>query len=173
MDPLAETESSIPLGRAERAGWWVETAILVALLLTMIVLAALQIGLRNFAGTGLAWADEALRLLVLWTALFGAVAASREDRHIRIDLLSRFLSPRPRSGVALLLDLFTAGVCIVLAWYSADFVLDSHRFGDTVLGGLPAWSFQVVLPLAFALIAWRYLLHALRHLLLLTGRGAA
>jgi TRAP-type C4-dicarboxylate transport system permease small subunit len=159
------------LARAERAGWWLETGILAALLATMILLAAGQILLRNLYGTGLPWADEALRLLVLWTALFGAVAASREDRHIRIDVLSRFLPPRLRAGVALLLDLFTSAVSGVLAWYSLDFVLDSHRFADTVLNGLPAWAFQAVLPLCFALIAWRYLVWALRRLLQLQQRA--
>ena len=171
MTQAPTADQPLLLARAERAGWWLETGILAALLTTMILLAAGQILLRNFYGTGLPWADEALRLLVLWTAMFGAVAASREDRHIRIDVLSRFLPPRLRAGVALLLDLFTSGISALLAWDSLDFVLDSHRFAATVLGGLPAWAFQAALPLCFTLIAWRYLVWALRRLAQLRTGG--
>lgn len=171
MSQTQGAEWALLLARAERAGWWLETAILAGLLIAMVLLAAGQILLRNAYGTGLPWADEALRLLVLWTAMFGAVAASREDRHIRIDVLSRFMPARLRAGVACLLDLFTSAVSAILAWYSLDFVLDSHRFADTVLGGLPAWTFQAVLPLCFALIAWRYLVWALRRLVQLRAGG--
>ena len=164
MTQVPVADRALLLDRAERVGWWLETGALAGLLTTMILLAAGQILLRNVYGTGLPWADEALRLLVLWTALFGAVAASREDRHIRIDVLSRFMPARPRAAVAFFLDLFTSAISGVLAWYSLDFVLDSRRFADTVLGGLPAWAFQAVLPLCFTLIAWRYLVWALRRL---------
>jgi len=169
VDSPHRTEPAGWLGRAERAGWWLETLTLATVLLAMIGLAAAQILLRNVFGSGLPWADEALRLLVLWSALFGAVAASREDRHIRIDLLGRLLPPTARHAVACGLDLFTCAICCLLAWYSLDFVLDSRRFADTVLGGLPAWAFQAVLPLAFGLIAWRYLVWALRRLRALSG----
>ena len=33
--------------------------------------------------------------------------------------------------------------------------------GDVLLGGVPAWILQSVLPIGFALMAWRYALQAL------------
>ena len=61
--------------RADRIGRLAETAILVLLLTAMMLLASSQIALRNFFASGFAWADEALRLMVLWLAMIGAVAA--------------------------------------------------------------------------------------------------
>lgn len=145
------------LGRAERIGRWLENALLLAVLVAMIGLAAAQVGLRVLFSAGVPFGDEALRLLVLWAAMLGAVAASRDDVHLRIDLLSRFLPPRGKAAAAALVDLFAAGVAGVLAWYSWRFVLDTRAYGDQLLGGLPAWPFQLVLPLAFVLIAYRYL----------------
>ena len=58
-------------------------------------------------------------------------------------------------------DLFTAIVTGILAWYSAQFVLDSYEFGDRLLGTWPAWAFQLILPIGFALIAYRYTLRML------------
>ena len=144
-------------GRAERLGRGLENTLLAAVLFAMIGLAAAQVVMRSAFGGGLAWADEALRLLVLWAAMLGAVAASRDNVHLRIDLLSRFLPGAWRRRAAVLVDLFAAVVSGVLAWYSWRFVAASREFGDQLFGDLPAWSFQAILPAAFVLIAYRYL----------------
>ena len=60
--------------------------------------------------------------MVLWIAMIAGVAAAREDRHIAIDVLSRFLAPKPKAFVSLFVDLFTAAVCAALAWYSVGMV---------------------------------------------------
>jgi TRAP-type C4-dicarboxylate transport system permease small subunit len=130
----------------------------------MIVLAASQIVLRNFFGFGFIWADELLRMLVLWIAVAGAVAASRTDKHINIAVLDRFLSQKLRAGVKVIVDLFTACVCIVITWHSVNFVQTSFEYGDRLLGDVPAWMLQLVLPIGFGLISWRYLLFTVRHL---------
>lgn len=161
------SESGYPAGdapgRAERAGRWVENALLGAVLFLMIGIAASQVFLRAVLGGGLPWADEALRLLVLWSAMLGAIAASRDNVHLRIDLLSRFLPATWRRLTAALVDLFAAVVSAILAWYSWRFVAESREFGDQVLGTLPAWMFQLILPTAFVLIAYRYLAGLPRH----------
>lgn len=144
-------------GRIGRISRWIETALLAAILAAMIGLASAQVLLRGSVGGSLAWADEALRLLVLWAAMVGAVAASRDHVHLRIDFLSRFLRPGGRRTAALVTNLFAAGVSGILAWQSLRFVNGSREFGDQVLGHWPAWPFQAILPVTFALITWRYL----------------
>ncbi|MEO7386912.1 MAG: TRAP transporter small permease [Gammaproteobacteria bacterium] len=144
-------------GRAERFGRWLENALLAIVLFLMIGLAAAQVLLRGAFGGSLAWADEALRLLVLWAAMLGAIAASRDNVHLRIDLLSRFLPASWQRLSAALVDLFAAGVSGVLAWQSWRFVAESREYGDQVLGTWPAWAFQSILPVAFILITYRYL----------------
>jgi len=42
-----------------------------------------------------------------------------------------------------------------------EFVRDSRSYGDLLLGQFPAWWFESIMPVAFALIAYRFLLHAL------------
>jgi TRAP-type C4-dicarboxylate transport system permease small subunit len=61
-------------------------------------------------------------------------------------------------------DVFAAVICGVLAWYSWVFVGDSREFGDTLLGDFPAWWFQAIMPVAFALIAWQFLVQAVKRL---------
>ena len=98
---------------------------LVLILSGMILLAASQIILRNFFGFGFIWADELLRMLVLWIAVAGAVAASRTDKHINIAVLDRFLPDKIGLVVKVIVDLFTAAVCLVVTWYSINFVQTS------------------------------------------------
>ncbi len=141
------------LDRWGRAG---EDAVLVAILTGMVLLAAGQIVLRNFLNVGFIWGDELLRLMVLWIAVAGAVAASRNDKHINIAILDRFLPGRLKIASRIVIDLFTSVICGVVAWYSLLFVRTSHEFGDLLLGGVPAWILQAVLPVGFGLICYRY-----------------
>jgi TRAP-type C4-dicarboxylate transport system permease small subunit len=150
--------------RLEKVGRTVEDAVLVIILSGMILLAAGQIVARNFFDFGFIWSDELLRMLVLWIAVAGAVAASRTDKHINIAILDRFLPPRLNDVVKIIIDLFTAGVCAVVTWYSINFVRTSYEYGDVLLGDVPAWILQLVMPVGFGLISWRYTLFFLKRL---------
>lgn len=160
--------------RLERAGRVAEDTVLVLLLGGMIVLAAGQIVLRNFLNVGFIWSDEALRMLVLWVAVAGAVAASRSDRHINIPIFDRFLPGRWGNLKDLVIHGFTAAICGVVAWQGSLFVRSSREFGDLLLGGVPAWILQLVLPVGFGLVCYRYALFTAKDLrALLRGRTAA
>ncbi|HEX2138739.1 MAG TPA: TRAP transporter small permease [Woeseiaceae bacterium] len=160
-----------PQRATERWGTALENALLVLLLGAMIVLATAQIVLRIGFDRGLIWADELLKILVLWVALVGSVATSRGRRHLRIDLLSHYLPERYARLPVLIVDGFAAIVCGFVAWHSARYVLLTVEFGDTVLVGVPAWLVQGVLPVAFALMAYRFGLYWLKGLLDLFRRG--
>ena len=162
------------LDRLERFGAQAENALLVTLLLGMLGLAAAQIVGRNLLGQSFILGDEALRLMVLWLTLAGAIAASRADRHVSISLLDRFLQGRPLAAARVATQAFTAAVCGLLAWHSLAFVRSSLEFGDTLLGGLPAWALQAILPIGFGLMAWRHALLMLRSAgVLLRGEQAS
>lgn len=140
-----------------------ENAMLIAMLALMVSLAAMQIFLRNFMNISIFGADQLLRLLVLWVAFLGAVAASREGKHIHVDAIARWLPGRVRAGVAGLTDLFTVGVCMVLAWQSLRFMQIARDSGEMAFGTLPVWIAEIILPLAFTLIALRYALRLMHH----------
>ncbi|HET6629751.1 MAG TPA: TRAP transporter small permease [Woeseiaceae bacterium] len=155
----------------ERWGTALENALLVLLLGAMILLATTQIVLRIGFDQGLIWADELLKILVLWVALIGSVATSRGRRHLRIDILSHYVPERFARVPVLIVDAFAALVCGLIAWHSARYVLLTIEFGDTVLVDVPAWAVQGVLPVAFALMAYRFALYCLKELLELLRRA--
>jgi len=138
-----------------------EDAFLALLLGVMVLLAPLQIFLRNFFDEGVTWGDPLLRVLVLWVGLLGAVSAARGDRHITIDVLSRFVGDRPRLVLRIVTSLFTVVVCGFVAYHSGQFVALEREFESEAFSGMPAWIMQVVIPFAFAAIGLRYLAYAI------------
>lgn len=150
------------LSQADKLGRWFENLLLSTLLAGLTLLAGAQILLRDAFSIGVSWADGAIRLAVLWLAVLGAVAAARDDKHIAIKLLAAMLPARLQRPARVLVDAFAAAVAGLLAWYSWVFVHDSARYGDVLLNNWPAWIFQAILPVAFALIAYRYALNCLR-----------
>jgi len=139
-----------------------EDGILIVLLAGMIGFAIAQIFLRNFLGAGISWVDPLLRILVLWVGLAGAMVATRLDNHIAINVFSRYLPPRVRPGARVVVDAFTAGVCALIAWHAARFVALERSYGTIAFGNVPSWVAELILPLAFAVIALRYSALALR-----------
>jgi len=148
--------------KLEKAGTIAEDTLLMIILIGMILLAGAQIFLRNFFDFSLFWGDEMLRLLVLWLTLAGGLAASRVDKHISIEVIYRFLPGAAQMVTRIIIDIFTAFICGLLAWQSARFVMGSYEYGDTLMKNMPAWMLQSILPVGFGLMAFRHLLHALR-----------
>ena len=150
------------LGRLEKAGEALETITLVSLLTTMMLVAVGQIIMREGFGTGFGWADELVRLMVLWLALVGSIAACRENRHIRIDALSHVLPDSAVDLIRIVVDVFAAVVCSVIAIQAWRYLQIEIEYEDTVLVDTPAWLAHSIMPIAFALIAYRFLISALK-----------
>ncbi len=120
--------------------------------LVMVFLAFLQVVLRNFFSTGITWADVTVRHCVLWVGFFGAILAAIENRHIRLDLLSRLLPEKIKSAVSKLIYLGSAITCSILAYASYKFVLDEKMMGERLFGGVPIWIAQAIIPTTFTLV---------------------
>lgn len=151
--------------KLERWGTALENSALVLLLGSMMLLAVLQIVLRIFFSFGFVWADELIKMFVLWIALVASIAAARSDRHLRIDILSHFVAEKYARVPRIVVDAFAAFMCAVLAWQSWRYVQLTIEFEDTILVDLPAWIAYSLLPLSFALMAYRFLLSSGSNLL--------
>ena len=139
-----------------------EDAILLTMFVVMMLVAAYQILARNFFGTGIPWGDGFVKYAVLWIALIGAMLASRRDEHIRIDVLARMLSGLAQQRIRRASALFTCIVTGVFVWYSVEFVVGEYQFPVMAFGAVPSWMCAMIMPVGFAVICVRYLLHALR-----------
>lgn len=144
------------LSRLDELGRYAENVALIILLGGMMLLAVGQIVLRELFSTGFIWADELVKLMVLWLAMVGSIAASRDDRHIRIDALSHFLPGIAIKLIRLIVDIFAAAVCAIIAWHAFRYLQLEIEFSDTVLINTQAWHAHLIVPLAFALVSYRF-----------------
>ena len=88
----------------------------------MIVLAGTQILLRNLFDSGFVWIDPLLRVMVLWLGLLGATVATRQDKHIRIDLLSRQFKRNTMRLLLVGVSQVSAWTCLVIGWYGMGWI---------------------------------------------------
>lgn len=176
------------LERLDRALAKVEEILLALILVGMVVLAAIQVLLRNIWDTGIDWGDPAVQNATVLVGLLGAAIATSEGRHLNIDAFSRNLSGRARHVLAVVIGLFSVAVCAALAvggWetYRANYLpwLEQVPAGWTagkllreelLEGTVPQWLSQLMLPVGFALIGVHFGLRLVRDLhVLVTGRA--
>ena len=103
-----------------------EAALAVIVLLSLVLVAAVQALLRNLADAEVAWATSALadvgwvdafmQRATLWLAMLGASLATHYDKHIGIDILARIAKPKARALMRGTVALFAMVVLGLLVW---------------------------------------------------------
>lgn len=149
----------------------IEGWLIVLLLWLMVLLTFVQVLLRGiYTYAHLQWANTTLgymdwsgpftRLLVLWLTFLGASLLTREGRHIKIDLLSTLLPEKWLPLRELILASACAIICAVMFKVCLDYIKMEMEFGGSVFFNLPSWISQVILPVGFALLLFRFLIRA-------------
>lgn len=144
-----------------------EDVALVVIVLFMVLFAFLQVILRNFFDVGIVWADILLRNLVLWVGFIGASLATKNNKHINIDVFQRLHKGISKRIINFLINLVAAFISIYLAIAAYHFVLDEKEFASIIFNNIPAWPFQTIIPVGFALMGIRFIISGLNTL---TGR---
>lgn len=138
----------------------IEGGLLILLLGIMVVLAFLQVVLRDLFSTGIAWGDILLRQLVLWIGFLGGALATSKQRHIHIDALAHFMSPRVKAGVGIFTNLFGAVICAILCQASLRFLESEIEANTMILAQIPVWYAEIIIPVGFGLHVIHFLIRA-------------
>lgn len=137
----------------------VEDTLTVLALLVMGILPVLELALRTFLQTGIPGTSAYVQNLTLWVGFLGAMIASREKRHLSLstDLI---LPSRLHSIASMLAATVSTAVASGLCWAALQFVRAELESPETIAGWLPIWMVETILPISFALITLRFVLHA-------------
>ncbi|KAA3599300.1 MAG: hypothetical protein DWQ06_10310 [Calditrichaeota bacterium] len=151
---------------AKFEGW-----LLVLVLTSMVLLSFTQVCLRNFAGTGIDWADIFLRQMVLWVGLIGASLSVKSDKNIAIDAASRFLPFKYKMLSKVITNFFSVYIAYLLSQAAYTFILDEKEFGSVLFQEISlgfvnfeevhTWVFASILPVAFVIISARFLINGI------------
>src|SRR5262245_21850949 len=135
-----------------------ERALVVLFLSGLLGLGLLHVIERNVLASGLFWADELLQHLVLWLGFLGASLATRERRHLSIDVLSHFLPTRWQLWLGLLVNTAALVLCTLLVQAAWGLVRSEYAAGTVLTFGVPSWLAQSIIPLGFGAITLRFAL---------------
>lgn len=148
----------------------VENWVLVLITTAIVGFSGLQIILRNVFESGIAWVPPLLGTLVIWVGLLGALIATRNNAHIKINVLTTYLSDRYKSFAFTLSYLFSAIVLFVFFYYSVEFVKLDLDSDTNAFANVPVWVAQVVLPVTCLLMAIRYLVYSIINIIEIVKR---
>ena len=137
----------------------VEKFLIVVMLSAMILLAFLQIVLRNAFSTGISWGDPLVRYLVLWVGFIGASLATKEEKHITMEVFSRWFSGKNALYPKIFSQLISVFVCSLLTFAGWTFVQNEARMGEAAFFNIPIWIPEVIIPVTFALMTLRFLIN--------------
>lgn len=126
----------------------------------MVLLPLSEIAVRLLGGGGVSGSAAVLQHLTLAVALFGGAAAAREGRLLSLSTAAALFSGPAREWAHRLTGGFGAGVTLLLAHASWQFVRFEREGGAEAFYGIPSWAVALVLPLGFVLIAGRLVLKA-------------
>jgi TRAP-type C4-dicarboxylate transport system permease small subunit len=131
---------------------------LIVILSVMVSVSFSQVVMRNFFNTAFSWGDGLTRALVLWCGLLGASLAVKEGRYINIDTFSRVLPTPIKRVMKMVVYVFAAVTCYFLGKASVGFV-ESEKMAGTVYSiGIASWIVELVIPVVFFFIAFRFIL---------------
>jgi TRAP-type C4-dicarboxylate transport system permease small subunit len=143
----------------------IEKLVVVFMLTLMILVAFSQIILRNFFATGISWGDAVVRYLVLWVGFVGAALATRENKHITIDVLSRWVSGRGSIYLDAVSYFCSTVICGLLTYAAIGFIKFESQMGSTTFFSLPVWLPELIIPVTFGLMTFRFALRFAKQLL--------
>ena len=116
------------------------------------------------------WTQPLVRLLVLWVAFLGASLLTRDNRHIKIDLSSLFMPLRWQHIKDLCLSAACVIVSAIMVKTSFQYIQNEYLYGGHLFLSIPAWIGQIILPIGFLCILFRFLLRGITQVKGLMGR---
>lgn len=155
--PPEAPDAGLPLWRRLIRGG--ENSLLVAALAIMFVLPIAEIVARKFFGQGIKGTIPILQHLTLLVGVLGGAVAAREDRLLSLSTLPSFLKGPWQIMGRVASYGFAAGLSVLLAWASWDYVTTLRPTSGVLAYGIPIWVLQMFLPVGFAAVAGRLVWH--------------
>lgn len=138
-----------------------ENAVVSVALFLMVLIPLAESFLRRTFHVGIPASTSIVQHLVLVVGMLGGAIAAREGRLLTLSTLGETAF---HGRLKTILQIFSSGVSAAvtafLALASWQFVVTEREAGAILAFDIPIWVVEMVLPLGFAAIAIRILLHA-------------
>lgn len=129
----------------------------------LTIFMALDVGSREVANEGVAWAQKASIILMIWGGIIGASLTSAKGGHLRPEIADKLWPESFKPFLKVLEHLVVTAFCVFMFYLALSHVVESKEMGDVhpVITGLPTWVIKLVFPLVFASMALRHFIFAI------------
>lgn len=137
-----------------------ENVIVSLALAAMVLIPLAESVLRSAFGIGISGSASLVQHLTLIAGMLGGAIAAREGRLLSLATGDLLRPGTLQTAARVFANGFAAGIAALLCEAGAEFAAVERQGGNTIAYGIPIWVVQLVLPLGFAAIAVRLVLHA-------------
>jgi len=127
-----------------------------ALGLAMIALPAAETLARRFLDTEVPGASTIVQHLTLWVGFLGALLAAGSGRHLALSTADFIPAGWPRRSASILVRCTSSAVSALLAYAAVKMVRADAQSARTIVGSIPVWWSEAIMPVAFGLMALRF-----------------
>jgi C4-dicarboxylate transporter, DctQ subunit len=123
-------------------------ALLVGILI-MLVFGATQVLLRNIINSGIDGVDPLVRCMVLWIGFIGASLATRQGKHINMDMISKVITNKK---LLTLRTFFINSISLILSsillYASVHYTFQEAENNMEAFWGVPTWVIFIIVPIS-------------------------
>ena len=131
---------------------WIENSIAVVSMATVSLLVFGQVVSRYGFNYTPVWSEELARFLVVWSIFIGVAIGVRNNQHIGVDALLRFLPHKLLLASEVLLNLIGVVVISILVYTSIDFIKATIEYGQlSPAMRIPMYIPYIAMPVGLSL----------------------
>lgn len=138
----------------------------VALMVSLVAIVALQFIDRHFIDTGIAAPDQYARIGLVWLTFVGFAAAIRAAVNVRVDLIDAHLPAKVRFVLELVFDAMLLVLLLVLipgTWRLMVIGQDQMLLGTVFTAAVPVAGALIACVLMVVYVGLRLLVHLAGH----------
>ena len=140
--------------------------VVIVLMVSLVVIVALQFVDRHFIDTGIAAPDQYARVALVWLTFIGFAIAVRAAVNIRVDLIDARLPPRVRAILEIVFDalmVLLVAVMVPGCWRLIEIGRDQDLLGTVFTAAVPAAGAFIACLLLLLYVGLRLIARLMRY----------
>jgi TRAP-type C4-dicarboxylate transport system permease small subunit len=133
----------------------------------IMLIVASDVGLRYLVGRPWSWAYDVVSIYLTVSIFYLALSRTlREHGHISVDLAQRYMSPKIKHSLDLLICVLSAVLFVLIAWITLRLAWSQYSADDVISSVVdwPTWVSTIFVPIGTILIVVRLILTAISHI---------
>jgi|SaaInl4_150m_RNA_FD_contig_31_1540919_length_1760_multi_7_in_0_out_0_1 C4-dicarboxylate transporter, DctQ subunit len=134
-----------------------EVIAMVASMALVTIVITTQVILRYFFNDSITWAEEFTRFTIIWMSFIAASMGVRHGKHISVDILMTFTSPRIARILIIISGVLGIAFGLGILIFGGELFLHAmQRFQVSSAMQIPMYMVYAIFPISGTLLIYRY-----------------